>query len=142
MSHANFKSIQTRTEAETFLRDHGITPTRQRIEVARTLFARPQHFSADQVAASLSSEGAAVSKATVYNTLGLFVQKGLVREIIADPERSFYDSNTTPHHHIFDLDSGEIEDLPGGDIRLAGIPELPPGARIEGVEVVIRIRRS
>ena len=69
MSHANFKSIQTRTEAETFLRDHGITPTRQRIEVARTLFARPQHFSADQVAASLSSEGATVSKATVYNTL-------------------------------------------------------------------------
>src|SRR5258706_2388562 len=80
----------------------GITPTRQRVEIARVLLARPQHLAADEILARVNREGMETSKATVYNTLKLFVEKGLIREVIVHPVRVFYDSNTLPHHHLYD----------------------------------------
>jgi Fur family transcriptional regulator, iron response regulator len=124
------------------LREHGITPTQQRVEIAGVLFERHQHVSADQVLARVNARDASVSKATVYNTLGLFAEKGLVREVIVDPARVFYDSNLDPHHHLFHVDSGTLEDVPVSQVDVNGLPDLPPGMDVEGVDVIIRVRRS
>lgn len=124
------------------LRAHGITPTQQRVEIACVLFERHQHVSADQVLARVHARDASVSKATVYNTLGLFAEKGLVREVIVDPARVFYDSNLDPHHHLFHVDSGTLEDIPVSQVNVDRLPDLPPGVAVEGVDVIIRVRRS
>jgi Fur family iron response transcriptional regulator len=83
-----------------------------------------------------------VSKATVYNTLNLFVGEGLAREIHADPERCVYDSTMAPHHHFQNVDTGEMIDIRPEDLAFARLPELPPGTEIESVDVVIRVRRK
>jgi Fur family iron response transcriptional regulator len=124
------------------LRAAGVSPTRQRLEIARILFARDQHLSADQLLAQLRMRGRrAVSKATVYNTLGLFVDVGLVREVLADPSRVFYDSNTSEHHHIYDMDSGTLLDISPELMPVSAPPPLPADREVAGVEVVVRVRR-
>ena len=124
------------------LRAHGITPTQQRVEIARVLFERHQHVSADQILARVNGKDATVSKATVYNTLGLFAEKGLVREVIVDPARVFYDSNLDPHHHLFHMDTGTLEDVPVNQVKVGRLPDLPADVAVEGVDVIIRVRRS
>lgn len=124
------------------LESHGVKPTRQRLDIARVLFERNQHLSADQVMAMVNFGGSELSKATIYNTLNLFVEKRLVREVMVDPEKVFYDSNTSPHHHFFDVESGEIIDIDGTDVRVVGLPPLPEGKVAEGVDVVVRMRRE
>ena len=79
----------SRQDVARMLRDHGILPTQQRLMIARVLFERHQHYSADQVMCSVNEGRERVSKATVYNTLGLFARNGLVREVIVDPTRVF-----------------------------------------------------
>jgi Fur family transcriptional regulator, iron response regulator len=133
---------QSRQAVVQRLRAHGITPTRQRVEIARVLFDRHQHVSADQVLARVNRKDATVSKATVYNTLGLFAEKGLVREVIVDPARVFYDSNLGPHHHLFHMDTGVLEDVPVSQVKVGRLPDLPAGVAVEGVDVIIRVRRS
>ena len=122
------------------LRDHGILPTQQRLMIARVLFARRQHYSADQVMASVNDGRDRVSKATVYNTLGLFARNGLVREVIVDPTRVFYDPNTSEHHHFYNIDSGELIDVDSSELQITDLPELPEGTVAAGVDVIIRIR--
>lgn len=124
------------------LQQHDIQPTQQRIDIAAILFARSQHLSADQVLAAVNQEGSAVSKATVYNTLGLFAQKGLVREVIVDPSRIFYDSNVQAHHHFYNVDTGMLTDIDAKDVVIEQLPQLPSGTESEGVEVIIRLRAS
>ena len=99
MTLMDLNKTQTSTEIAARLRTHGINPTSQRIEIAQALFLRCEHLSAEEVFALVNGESARVSKATVYNTLGLFAARGLIREVIADPARIFYDPNTAPHHH-------------------------------------------
>lgn len=124
------------------LKNAGVTPTQQRVEIAQILFAKPQHLSADQVLNIVNQAGPLVSKATIYNTLGLFAQKGLVKEVIVDPSKVFYDSNTSEHHHFYAVDSGELMDIVGEDLRLENMPALPAGTRAEGVDIVIRVRTA
>lgn len=122
-----------------YLREHGITPTQPRVEIGRVLFAESQHVSADQVLARLSASRRGVSKATVYNTLGLFAQRGLLREVVVDPTKLFYDTNVAPHHHVYHTDTGRLEDVPIERVHVSGLPDLPQGVRMEGVDVVIRV---
>jgi Fur family iron response transcriptional regulator len=124
------------------LREHGILPTRQRLLIARVLFARHHHFSADQVLREVNAGEEHVSKATVYNTLGLFARNGLVREVIVDPTCVFYDPNTTPHHHFYNVDSGELLDIDSDSIRISELPCLPAGTTAAGVDVIIRVRNE
>jgi Fur family iron response transcriptional regulator len=124
------------------LRRHRIAPTHQRLEIAQVLFARCQHLSAEQILQQVNERHAETSKATVYNTLKLFRDRGLVREVIVDPKRVFYDPNTRPHHHLYNVDTGEITDIPADALRLHGVPELPPGLVTEGVDVIVRVRAS
>ncbi|MCW5576099.1 MAG: transcriptional repressor [Burkholderiales bacterium] len=122
------------------LRRHGIAPTHQRLEIAHVLFSRCEHLAADRVLALANERFAETSKATVYNTLNLFRDRGLIREVIVDPKRVFYDPNTEPHHHLYNVDTGELTDIAAEDLRISGMPVPPPGMVTEGVDVIVRIR--
>jgi Fur family iron response transcriptional regulator len=118
----------------------GILPTPQRIEIAGIVLERPQHLSAEHILAKLKAAGSSVSKATVYNTLNLFSARGLVKEVMVDPVRKFYDSTTHPHHHFYNVDSGELCDIPDERICFQDLPELPEGTERESIEVLIKLR--
>jgi Fur family transcriptional regulator, iron response regulator len=130
----------TRENVADKLRAHGINPTHQRIEIANALFSRHEHLSADQVMAIVNERHSETSKATVYNTLNLFLEKGLIREVIVDPSKVFYDPNTTPHYHMYDLESGKLTDIDAGSVQVSGLPALPPGVVTEGMDIIIRVR--
>lgn len=132
----------TKPEVVSLLQAHGITPTQQRVEIAQVLFAKPQHLSAEQVLAMVNQEHTLVSKATVYNTLGLFARKGLIREIIVDPTRVFYDPTTSEHHHFYNVDSGTLMDIDSGTLVVGELPRLPEGTVAEGIDVIIRVRNA
>jgi Fur family iron response transcriptional regulator len=127
-------------EIAVLLRGHDIYPTAQRVIITRILFTQCMHLSAEDVFRLVNADNRRVSKATVYNTLGLLAEKGVVREVIADPTRIFYDPNTQPHHHFFDVATGELTDISVDQIHVSSLPPLPPGARLEGVDVIVRLR--
>ena len=129
-----------RQKIEKILRAKAIASTPQRVAVCNVFFAAPTHLSADQVLSQVNSSGNPVSKATVYNTLRLFVNAGLLREITVDPERLFYDSRTDPHHHMYNADTGELSDIEPGDVTFASMPELPEGTETDRVDVVVHVR--
>jgi len=131
-----------RSDIHDLFEKHGILPTQQRVEVAEVLLVRPQHLSAEQIIDRLNRQGSSVSKATVYNTLKLFGKHGLVKEIMADPVRKYYDSSTHAHHHFFNVDTGELHDIADCDVSVGNLPSLPEGTRQESVEVLIRIRQT
>jgi len=124
------------------LKSHGVMPTQQRMQIARVLFSCDQHASADQILQRVNEGSSHVSKATVYNTLGLFVRKGLVREVIVDPTRVFYDSNTSQHHHFYNVDTGELIDIHPDSLAVDSIASPPEGTVADGVDVIIRIRNA
>ena len=131
-----------REDAANLLLEHGITPTAQRIDIAAVLLARPQHVCADRLQQMLAGRGTPVSKATVYNTLGLFARRGLVRELVVDPDKVLYDSNAASHGHVYDVDTGALTDIEPGAIEVSALPPLPPGTVLEGIDVVVRVRRA
>ena len=128
--------------AREVLERHGVRPTTQRLRIAEMLLDQPRHVTAEQILATLRQSPGRVSKATVYNTLKLFVDHGLLRPIHVDPERCVYDSMVAPHHHFQDLETGEMTDIPPDALSIAGMPPLPPGMELAGIEVVIRLRRT
>lgn len=130
----------TRADLADVLRRYGINPTHQRIEIAHTLFSRFEHLSADQVLALVNERHPETSRATVYNTLNLFVEKKLIREVIVDPSRVFYDANTRPHYHLYDVESGRLTDIDAGAVEVKGLPPLPSGMVTEGMDIIIRVR--
>lgn len=130
----------TREDMADLLRRHGITPTHQRIEIAHTLFSRGEHLSADQVLAAVNARHSESSKATVYNTLNLFLQKKLVREVIVDPSKVFYDPNTSRHYHLYNVVTGELTDIDGEQVQVMGLPDLPATLETESIEVIVRVR--
>ncbi len=134
------KKTYTHDEIAALLRARGINPTSQRVEVAQVLFSRCEHLSAEEVFALVNGNAARVSMATVYNTLGLFVECGLIREVVADPTRVFYDPNTAPHHHFYDTSTGKLMDIPAEEVQIRTLPALPEGMRMEGVDVIVRVR--
>ena len=117
-------------------------PTPQRLILAEIVFAKPQHLSAEQIIAAIRRTGARVSKATVYNTLNLFRERGLLRTVEVDPTRQFYDSTSGEHHHFYNVDTGELTDIPAGAVDLRIDTDLPPGTCPDSIDVVIRIRNT
>ncbi len=141
MADLPVKNVPDESGAAEKLQAVGIQPTRQRLRIAQILLTGHQHLSADQVLEQVNRNGKPVSKATVYNTLGLFANKGLLREVIIDPSRVFYDTNATSHHHIYNIDTGELSDIARNDLMTEPLPELPAGTELEDVDVVIRVRQ-
>ncbi|WP_275096397.1 Fur family transcriptional regulator [Sedimenticola hydrogenitrophicus] len=122
------------------LRSHGISPTVQRVKIASTMLLRPQHLSAEQVLTLTNQTGRPVSKATVYNSLGLFARKGLIRELFVDQERAFYDSSTHPHHHFYNPLTQEICDIDPESVSVNLNAQPPADTEISGIEVVVHLR--
>jgi len=118
---------------------HKVTPTRQRVEIAAFLFEKPQHLSADNVLDGVNREGHKVSRATIYNTLGLFSRKGLIREVLIDRERVFYDSNNTMHHHIYNERTAELRDIEKTSVEIVDAHVLTDGMNIVGTDIIIRV---
>ena len=142
MSNKADKQALSGDHIEELLREHGILPTQQRLLIASVLLERQQHLSADQVMHLVNGEHHLVSKATVYNTLGLFANHGLVREVIVDPARGFYDSNTGSHHHFYNIDTGELTDIDSDSMEITTLPDMPSGTVAAGVDIIIRVRRA
>ncbi len=118
----------------------GIYATPQRQAIAEMLFSRHQHLTADQVFERMSRSARRVSRATVYNTLNLFAEKGLLREIFVDASRTFYDSNTSSHYHLYNVDTGGLIDMDDHDITRYLSRNMPADLTLEGVDVVVRVR--
>jgi len=142
MSQSTGMPVLGEEEAARQLRDYDILPTQQRLQIAQLLLVRDQHLSADQVLELVNATGSRVSKATVYNTLGLFAHKGILREVNVDPSRVFYDTNTSRHHHFYNIDTGELSDIDPSKIPVDRLPDAPEGSVIDGVEVIIRLRHN
>ncbi len=120
----------------------GVRPTAQRLRIASLLLDRPQHLSAEQVLAGLRGQGLRVSKATIYNTLNLFAASGLIRQLSVGSDRCWFDSNTDAHFHFHDLDTGALMDVGLRDVEFQRLPEPPPGMQVDGIDLVIRLRRK
>ena len=122
------------------LRQAGLRPTRQRLALARLLFdGRRRHISAEDLHNEALATGFRVSLATVYNTLHQFTSAGLLREIVVDPGRSYFDTNVANHHHFYFEKSGRVEDIPGDAMVVTGMPAAPPGTTVRSVEVIVRV---
>ena len=139
MNSLNITFPLERSEVVTMLQHFKISPTRQRVEIAEFLFQRAQHLSAEKILDGVTSEGKRVSRATVYNTMGLFSSKGVVREILIDRERVFYDSNTQVHQHLYNVDTGELTDIYGPEVDMVSAPELPEGLKIIDTDIVYKV---
>jgi len=124
------------------LTDYGISPTQQRIRIAQVLCSEARHLSAEQILDEVNQEKIQVSKATIYNTLNLFANKGLIREVIVDPSKIFYDSTTHSHFHFYNENSGELIDIPADSLSLESLPQVPAGTALAGVDIVVRIRNN
>jgi len=139
MNTLNITFPLERSEVVNLLQHFKISPTRQRVEIAEFLFKRPQHLSAEKILDGVTSEGSRVSRATVYNTMGLFTSKGVVREVLIDRERVFYDSNTAVHQHLYNVDTGELTDVYDAEVDMVSEPELAEGLRIIDTDVVFKV---
>ena len=129
-------------ELTRLLGDVGITITAQRLHIAKMLFEKEQHLSAEQILVKLSESEIPVSKATVYNTLGLFAERGLIREVVIDGMRIFYDTNASEHYHFYNVDNGELKDFPCGDAIIDNLRSPPTDTTTVGIDVVIRVKNN
>lgn len=124
------------------LRRVGLRPTRQRISLGWLLFAKgDRHITAEMLYEEAMRARVPVSLATVYNTLHQFTDAGLLRQLAADGSKSYFDTNTTEHHHFFVEGDEELIDMPL-DIEVGELPEAPPGMEIARVDVIVRLRRT
>lgn len=139
---SGFQTPHTSADCARKLASCGIRPTAQRVRIAALLLAAPQHLSAEQILANLRARGARVSKATVYNTLNLFAARGLIRQLSLDDNRTWFDSNVSPHFHFQDLESGSLIDVPVPEVEFSRLPEPPSGMEFAGIDLVIRLRRK
>lgn len=137
--------MQTRPYADVLRRLRGVAlrPTRQRLALARLLFdAGDRHVTAEVLHTEAISAGVKVSLATIYNTLHQFTEAGLLREVVVEGGRTYFDTNVDDHHHFFFEDTGDLRDIPGDCVPLASLPQAPDGTRVARVDVVIRLRRD
>jgi Fur family iron response transcriptional regulator len=119
----------------------GLRPTRQRLALAQLLLENgDRHITAEQLHGEAADADIQVSLATVYNTLHQFTEAGLLREVVVEPGRSYFDTNTTEHHHFFCDADGRLQDIPGEDVMVSGFPLPPLGTEICRVDVIIRVR--
>jgi len=123
------------------LRDHGISPSAQRVAVAEYVLHTTEHPSADEVWTQVRKRFPHVSRATVYNTVNLFVEKGLLRQLVLTEGRVVFDPNTKDHHHFIDEESGKIHDVPWEAVKVSKMPKLD-GFEVREYQVVMRGKKT
>jgi Fur family iron response transcriptional regulator len=124
------------------LRHVGVAATLQRLAIGEVLLKHPIHLRADEVHDRVREFLPDVSRATVYNTLKIFREAGLVKELVVDAERIVFDSNTEPHYHLYNVDTGAVLDVSADELQVVGSPQLPNGLELEQVDVIIRVRNN
>lgn len=125
------------------LREAGIRPTRQRVGLSHLLFAQgDRHITADQLHLEAQGAGFQVSLATIYNTLHQLSDAGLLSEVLVEPGRSYFDTNVETHHHFYNVDTGELADIPSGEVNVSVMPVPPAGTKVEQVSVVVRLKND
>ncbi len=123
------------------VRDAGLRPTRQRIALAELLFAKgDRHLSAEELHEEALAAGVPISLATVYNALHQFTEAGLLRILAVEGARTYFDTNTSDHHHFYIEGENRIFDIEGGPVMVNNLPEPPEGMEIANVDVVVRLR--
>ncbi len=141
--HSHRDDAASRPRIRAMLREAGLRPTRQRLALAELLFARGnRHLSAENLHEEALMNRVPVSLATIYNTLHQFTGAGLLREVAVDGSKTWFDTNTSDHHHFFVEDDNAVLDIPAGQIGPGKLPEPPPGYEISRVDVVVRLRRT
>jgi len=131
------------TNALELLRAAHLRPTRQRLALVRLLFEQgDRHVTAEQLYGEAVEAAVRVSLATVYNTLHQFIEAGLLREVVVNSGRFYFDTNVSDHHHFFFEDTGRLLDIPGEHVAVSGLPKPPAGAAIRRIDVIIRVDRD
>ena len=129
----------------TKLRNSGLRPTRQRLKICEVLFASEKtfHFTINDLVKIIEKNtNEKISLATVYNTIHAFNKKGYVKEVTISNDKTYFDTNTTSHHHFYDLRTNELIDIDSQKIQLKHVPQPPKGKKINGIEVVINVREE
>ena len=130
-------------DVKTMLRDVGLRPTRQRMALGWILFAKgDRHLTAEMLYEEATKAKVPVSLATVYNTLHQFTDVGLLRQVAVDGSKTYFDTNTTSHHHFFVEGENALVDIPDAEQIVGKTPDAPPGYEIARVDVVVRLRRK
>ncbi len=127
------------------LRVSGLRPTKQRLEICKLLFDRKKtfHFSINELAEIFKKERKKkISLATLYNTVHSFKKKGFLKEISVNSEKSYFDTNTSNHHHFLDVNTNELIDLKKDDVDKIRIKKILPGKKIKSIEVLVKIENS
>jgi len=132
--------LMSRQELMALLRKHDITPTHPRLLIAELLFSKHEHWSAEKLFAKLNQPHHQASMATVYNTLNLLVHKKLLREVIVDPVRVFYDSNLSAHYHLYNVDTGELSDIGVEELVIEQFPSMPKDMVTQSIDIIVRVR--
>ncbi len=122
------------------MQEAGINPTSQRLQICRLLLSRRQHITIDGIMRYFDKKQTTISRATIYNTLNLFIEKGLIQAVQFDANQIFYDSYTKPHHHFYNVDTGELIDIEKEDLEVIQKIALPKGMDLLDTQVVIRVR--
>jgi Fur family iron response transcriptional regulator len=137
------KTMRDDSKAVERLRTAGLRPTRQRVELAGLLFKGPhRHVTAESLHEEASGLALKISLATIYNTLHQFTHAGLLRQVIVDAARGYFDTNTGDHQHFFLEEEGRLIDIPGEAILVSGVPTPPAGMAVDRVDVVVRVKRG
>ena len=135
--------IRPYSQALDRLRNAGLRPTRQRLALAKLLFdSHDRHVTAEILHGEALEANVRVSLATVYNTLHQFNSAGLLREIVVDSGRSYFDTNISDHHHVFNEDSRELMDIEGGQIGITGLPAIEAGQKMSRIDVIVRVKNN
>lgn len=132
------------TEAVTGkLRAAGLRPTRQRLALARILFGSgDRHVTAEALQAEAAAASVPVSLATIYNTLNQFTKAGLLRQVAFEGDRGYFDTNISDHIHFYFEAEDRLVDVPAEGVAVTGLPDLPAGAVIDRIDVIVRLKGS
>lgn len=133
--------VESEMTVDKRVRDAGLRPTRQRVALASLIFAKgDRHLSAEELHEEAVNAGVPVSLATVYNSLHQFTEAGLLRILAVEGSRTYFDTNTSDHHHFFIEGENKVFDIESGPVTVVDLPEPPEGMEIANVDVVIRLR--
>ena len=127
------------------LRSSGLRPTKQRIEICKLLFDRKKtfHFTISNLSQILKKQTSEkISLATIYNTVHSFKKKGYLKEISVNKDKSYFDTNTSNHHHFLDINTNELIDLKNEDVHNIKIKKRISGKKINSIEILVKIENS
>jgi Fur family iron response transcriptional regulator len=127
---------------EDIYRDLNVTPTKQRLDLAKLIFSKKQHFTAADLISLADKNGLNISMATIYNTLSLLEDKGMLKTINIDNELKFYDTNLENHHHLYNTTMSTLTDIAHDRVTFAELPELPKTLEIESAELLIKVKNK